>query len=187
MFVLLVAGLIAACGTDFVEPAPVGARADTPAPQATVFRVISVTPVATPTPLPAAVGPDGSVQRLFPAEIDPDRAVTGQSSADVINYWKEYLSGARLIVAARGIDIHLCADGDLIPSTPATGTATDSWGFRSSTGEWYEVILGRELQRSRISGIVTLSRVGESTVALDGDLNVVSVTDSELCANTGGL
>jgi hypothetical protein len=179
--------LLLACGTDFVEPAPVAATADKPVLKATVFRVIPVAPQATLTPLPAVVGPIGSTQRPFPAEIDPSRTSTQLVSDDVIDFWTEYLSDTRLIVDGRPVDIHICADGRLLPGAPSTVFAAGTWGFEPPAGDWYEVILGREFRRGRISGIVTLSRVGASTVAVDEGLNVVSVTDSDLCAAIGGF
>jgi hypothetical protein len=181
--------IFVACGTDFVEPEPVAARADTPVPQATVFRVIPATPVATPTALPTAVSPDGSAQRMFPAELNPERRSTGLPTDEVFSYWKEYLDDTRLVVAGTTIDVHLCADGRLVPASDSTTVSEGKWGFRSSPGEWYEVILSRESRPGRLRGFVMLSRAGESTVAFDEDqgsvLNVVSVTDSKLCASSG--
>lgn len=181
------AGLLAACGTDFVEPAAAGVRVETPTPQATVFRVIPVTPVATATPPPLAVGPDGSVQRLFPAEIDPSRTGAGLPSDVVISFWTEYLSDTRLIVADSRIDAHLCADGSLLPGSASSIVPAGAWGLRPASGEWYEVILGSENRSGRISGFTTLSRAGASTVALNDGVAVVSVTDSDLCADLGGF
>ena len=173
--------LLAGCGTDFVEPAPISARPDTPVPNAPVFRIIPATPVATATPLPTAVGPVGSVQRPFPALIDPGRSSTPLASHNVINLWTEYLRDARMIVAGRNIDIHICADGRLIPGSASSIITGGTWGFTASSGEWNEVVFGREFRRGRISGIVTLSRLGASTAAVNDGLSVVSVTDSDLC------
>ncbi len=176
-----------ACGTDFVEPAPVGARSDTPVAQATVFRVIEVTPIATPTELPPAIGPDGAIQRPFPSEIDPSRSGTGLPPDAVMGFWSEYLADARLVVEDRLVDVHICANGTLIPGTPSTFVNAGTWGLRPTSGEWYEVILGREFRAGRISGFVTLSRIGGATVAINDHLAVVSVTDSDLCDEIGDL
>lgn len=176
--------LFAACGTDFVEPGPVATRSNTPVSQPTVFRVIAVTPVATPSPIPTAVGPDGGVQRQFPPEIHPARAAL--PADDVLGSWTEYLVDSRLIVEGRPIDVHVCSDGSLVPGSPSTIVSAGTWGLRPASGEWYEVILGREFRAGRISGFVTLSRIGEATVALNDGIAVVSVTDSDLCGQVGG-
>ena len=104
MLSLAVAALVTGCGTDFVEPVPVGVRVETPPPVATVLRVIPVAPLPTATTLPPAVGPDGSVQRPFPPEIDPGRTTTLLLADDVIDSWRAYLSDARLIIADQRID-----------------------------------------------------------------------------------
>lgn len=179
--------LFVACGTDFVEPASVGSRAGTPVAEATVFRVIKVTPVATPTPLPPAIGPDGSIQRPFPAEIDPSRTGAGLPPDATMGFWSEYLGDTRLVVEDRLVDVHLCADGTLFPGSPSTFVNAGTWGLRPTSGEWYEVIVGREFRAGRISGFVTLSRIGAATVAINDRLAVVSVTDSDLCGEIGDL
>lgn len=187
MLSLALAALVTGCGTDFAEPAPVSVRVETPPPVATVLRVIPVAPLPTATTLPPVVGPDGSVQRPFPPEIDPGQTSVLLIARDVIDSWRAYLSDARLIVADRRIDVHICADGRLIPASPLSVIGAGRWGFLPSVGEWHEVILGREFRRGRISGIVTLSRVGASTVALNDGVAVVSVTDSELCDDNGEI
>ncbi len=179
--------LLMACGTDFAEPAAVGARSNTPVAEATVYRVIQVTPQPTPTPLPTAIGPDGSQQRLFPSEIDPSRAGRGLPPDAVTGFWTEYLSDSRLIVEGSLIDVHICADGTLIPGSPSTIVAAGTWGLRSAGAEWYEVIFGREFRAGRISGLVHLSRVGAATVNKMDGLAVVSVTDSDLCGTLEGF
>lgn len=179
--------LLAACGTDFVEPGEVGAASDAPVPQATVFRVIKVTPVATPTPLPPAIGPDGSIQKPYPAEIDPERAGAGLPLDAVMGFWTQYLSDSRLVVEDRLVDVHLCSDGTLFPGSPSTFVNAGTWGLRPTSGEWYEVILGREFRAGRISGFVTLSRIGAVTAAINDGIDVVSVTDSDLCGEIGDL
>ncbi len=172
-----------ACGTDFVEPAPVGARMETPTAQATVFRVIPVTPVATPTPLPPAIGPNGEVQRPFPPEIDPGQRGPGLPQDAVLAFWSDYLADTRLIVENQKVDVHICKDGTLFPGSSSTFVNAGTWGLRPSAREWFEVILGREFRAGRISGFANLSRVGESTVSRGqgASIDVVSVTDSDLC------
>lgn len=184
---ILSALMLAACGTDFVDTAPVGARSETPVPQATVFRVIQVTPVATATPLPPAIGPDGKVQKRFPAEIDPSRTGVGLPEDATMGFWADYLSDTRLVVEGRLVDVHLCGDGTLIPGSASTFVNAGTWGLRPTSGEWYEVILGREFRAGRISGFAVLSRIGAATVAINESLAVVSVTDSDLCGEIGGL
>lgn len=179
--------LFVACGTDFVEPAAVGTRPDTPVPQATVFRVIQVTPVATSTALPPAIGPDGQVQKPFPSEIDPGRSGAGLPSDAALGFWSEYLSDTRLVLEDRMLDVHICRDGTLLPGSQSTFVNGGNWGLRATSGEWYEVILGREFRAGRISGFVTLSRIGAATVAINDRLAVVSVTDSDVCGDIGDL
>ncbi len=179
--------LLTACGTDFVEPDAVGARTDTPVPQATVFRVIKVTPVATATPLPPAIGPDGQIQKPFPPEIDPERAGVGLPGDATMGFWADYLADTRLVVDGQLVDVHLCADGTLFPGSPSTFVNAGTWGLRPTAGEWYEVILGREFRAGRVSGFVTLSRIGSSTVAINEGIAVVSVTDSDLCGELEGF
>lgn len=178
--------LTVACGTDFVDPEPVGARADTPEPEATVFRVIPVTPMPTATPLPPAEGPDGLAQRPFPSEIDPTKRGPGLPQDAVLAFWAEYLSDSRLIIEGREdrkVDVHICADGTLFPGSASTFVTAGTWGLRGSSREWFEVIVGREFRAGRISGFANLSRNGTNTVALNegNAVNVVSVTDSDLC------
>ncbi len=184
---LLAVVILSACGTDFVEPQPVGARADTPVAQATVFRVIQVTPIATSTPLPPAIGPDGKVQKPFPPELDPDRSGDGLPRDAVMGLWAEYLADTRVVVDGRLVDVHICADGTLLPGSPSTFVNAGTWGLRPTSGEWYEVILGREFRAGRISGFATLSRIGASTVAINDGISVVSVTESDLCGEIGDL
>ena len=179
--------VLSGCGTDFEDPRPVGASADTPVPEATVFRVIQVTPVATPTPLPPAIGPDGAIQKPFPPEIDPSRSGRGLPSDAVMAFWREYLGDTRLIVEGRLVDVHLCSDGTLYPGSPSTFVNAGTWGLRETSGEWYEVIVGREFRAGRISGFATLSRIGQATVALNDGVAVASVTESDLCGTIGDL
>jgi hypothetical protein len=184
---LLTAAVLAACGTDFSSRQPVADAGDaTPLPEATVYRVIPVTPMPSATPLPTAVGPAGAPQRPFPSEIDASRSGHGLPGEAVISLWTNYLNGARVIVEGKDIDLNLCADGTLIPQSPLSVISGGTWGLRSTNGEWYEVMLGREFSRGRLSGIVTLSRIGDSTVALGDRPSVVSVTDSQLCVEVMG-
>ena len=147
--------MFVACGTDFVEPAPVGARSNTPVAQATVFRVLPVTPIATPSPLPPAIGPDGSIQRPFPSEIDPSRPGSGLPADAVMAFWAEYLADTRLIVEGRLVDVHLCGNRTLLPGSPSTFVNAGTWGLRPTSGEWYEVILGREFRAGLITTRLT--------------------------------
>ena len=71
-------------------------------------------------------------------------------------------------------DVHLCADGTLFPGSPSTFVNAGTWGLRPTSGEWYEVILGREFRAGRISGFVTLSRIGATTAAINDGVAVVS-------------
>lgn len=183
----LLAGTVAACGTDFTEPPRVGARPETPDPQPTVFQVIEVTPQPSPTPLPTPEGPDGAAQRPFPSEIDPSRAGAGLPDDAVMGFWREYLTDTRVIVEGKLVDVHLCADGSLVPGSPSTFINAGTWALRPSNGEWYEVVLGREFRAGRISGFAQLSRIGGTTVDRNDGISVVSVTDSDFCADTGGL
>lgn len=186
--VFVVSGLGVACGTDFVEPPPIAAQVETPTPVATVLRVIPVTPVPTPTPLATAVGPDGAAQRDFPAEIDPANGGNGLPVDAVMGYWREYLADARVIVEGRPVDLHTCMNGDMIFTSQFNGEREVRWGLRPTNDEWFEVYLGTEFRPGRVSALVRLSRVGGSTVAIaeDGTPGVVSVTDSDLCTETGG-
>jgi hypothetical protein len=183
---MLIAVALTACGTDFASRQPVAAAIDTPVPVATVYREIPVTPLPSATPLPTVVGPDGAAQRVFPSEIDAGRTGHGLPEEAVISYWTNYLNGARLIVESRDIDLNLCTDGTLLPQSPLSAIGGGVWGLRTTNGEWYEVMLGREFSRGRLTGIVTLSRIGDSTVALGERPVVVSVTDSKLCVDVLG-
>jgi hypothetical protein len=183
---MLFAVVLTACGMDFASRQPVAAAVDIPVPVATVYREIPVTPLPSATPLPTVVGPDGAAQRTFPSEIDASRTGHGLPEEAVISYWTNYLNGARVIVESRDIDLNLCTDGTLIPQSPLSAIGGGTWGLRTTNGEWYEVMLGREFSRGRLTGIVTLSRIGSSTVALGDRPSVVSVTDSQLCVDVMG-
>ena len=183
---MLSAIAVTACGTDFASRPPVVAAVNTPVAVATVYREIPVTPMPSPTPLPTVVGPGGAAQRTFPTELDVSRSGRGLPEEAVISYWTNYLSGARVIVESRDVDVNLCTDGMLIPQSPLSVISGGTWGLRTTNGEWYEVTLGREFSRGRLTGIVTLSRIGESTVALGEKPAVVSVTDSQLCVDVMG-
>jgi len=101
-------------------------------------------------------------------------------------FWSDYLSGSRVIIEEIRVDVHLCEDGTLLPGSASTIVNGGTWGLRATSGEWYEVILGREFRAGRISGFATLSRIGEATVAKGDSIAVASVTDSDLCNSPGG-
>ncbi len=185
--ITFIAFALSACGTDFAEPEPVAAISDTPVPQATVFRVLPVTPVATSTPLPPPIGIDGKVQKEFPSQIDPSRSSVSLPPDAVLGFWAGYLSNTRLIVEGQPVDVHLCEDRTLFPGSPSTFVNAGTWALRPGRDEAYEVTLGREWQGRRISGFVHLSRVGGQTVATNDGLHIVSVTESDLCDELGDL
>ena len=177
--------LTVACGTDFPEPPAASASEPTPLAVPTVFRVIEVTPAPTSTPVPLDEGDfyDRASQRPFPPEIDGSGTKTPLPGDAVLALWENYLSDAHVVIPDREVDLHLCADGRIVPGEQADVVERGAWGLRLTEGDWFEAMLGREFGRRRLAAIATLSRNGGRTVVRGGGFALVSVTDSDRCGD----
>ena len=180
------AAVVTGCGSDNFA-APVQARPDTGAsptalPEATVLRVIAVTPVPTATPTATPSDPlFQQPQKPFPDALDASNGATRLPDEAVIGIWTEYLGDTRLRIEGFNIDVHLCADGTMKPASDANFVPQGMWTVRSSRGRWYEVMLARQGGNSRNSGIVLLSRSEGNTVAVSQRVIPAFVTDSDVC------
>lgn len=174
---------LSACGTDFPEPEPISASEPTPSAVPTIYRTISVTPAPTRTPVPLDEGEfySGEDQRAFPPQIDGSGSKTPLPGEAVLGLWKDYLTDAHVVIAERGIDMHLCDDGRIIPGSDDGVVQRGSWGLRQSGGDWFEAMVGRQFGRGRLAGIATFSRNGGRTVMVDDGIALASVTDSDRC------
>jgi hypothetical protein len=149
--------------------------------------VVPVTPAPTETPIPLPEGfvlPPG--QKTFPSQLEPTRNTRPLPTETVLALWKEYLRDSHVVVEAFSADVHLCADGRIISGSTSNVVEEGYWDIRPSQFDWYQVVLGREFGRRRLATIAVLSRTSGVTVALSDGLVPISVTDSDVCANSSG-
>ena len=179
---VLPAILLAACGTDDRVSSAESLDAVSAAP--TVFRVIPVTPVPSPTPWPDA-GPNG--QRPFPDGLNPDVSEPAEPDA-VVSFWRDYLTGAQISLSSRrrfrsgplNGALHMCGGGvGLFVGNP---DGTVEWKVASTTGRWYEATLTFTLvETGRVVGTTLSVADGQLTTTLSEPGESLPVTQSFEC------